>query len=137
MSPMPNALDQWTVLIVDDHFDNVQVARTVLEYFGAEVAVADDGQQALNEAAVVDPTVILMDLSMPNMNGYEALKHLRANPRYDAVPIVAVTAHAMPYDRDRALAAGFDGYLSKPYDVTGLVRYLVEIVSDKRGSSTQ
>lgn len=135
MSLLPNALHQWTVLIVDDHYDNVQVARTVLEFYGALVVVAEDGQQALNEAVDANPTVIMMDLSMPNMNGYEALQHLRADSRYDAVPIVAVTAHAMPYDRDRALAAGFNGYVSKPYDVTALVQYLVQVVSDKRGSS--
>ena len=123
--------DNWVVLVVDDHFDNVMVAKTTLEFHGAEVHVAKDGRQGLAVLQALRPTIILLDLSMPNMNGWELLKHIQAMPALDDVPVVAVTAHAMDYDRGKVLAAGFDDYLSKPYDIDKLMEFIEETIQRK------
>lgn len=121
MSPTSQTIGQWVVLIVDDHYDNVVIAKIALEFFGATVATALDGEEALAIVDATRPTIILLDLSMPVMSGWETLPRLRALPTLADVPIVAVTAHAMPGDRSRVLEAGFDAYISKPYDIRTLL----------------
>lgn len=107
----------WTVMIVDDQFDNVTVAQTVLEFLGAKVHVARNGREGLTLLEQVKPTAILLDLSMPVLNGWEMFAQLRDRADMKHVPIIAVTAHAMDGDRHRVLEAGFDDYISKPYDI--------------------
>lgn len=129
MSSLPNNVQDWTVFIIDDHLDNIMVAQTTLEFHGAVVHVAANGQEALDLLADVRPTLILLDLSMPVMNGWQLLEHLRNNRTdLDNVPIIAVTAHAMQGDRERALQAGFDGYIAKPYDIHNLIPLIQRIV---------
>lgn len=118
----------WVVLVVDDHFDNVTVAKATLEYFGAKVHVARDGQEGLNLLKDIEPTVILLDLSMPVMTGWEMFEHLRSNPETASIPIIAVTAHAMDNERARVMETGFDGYIPKPYDVMTLVERVRSIL---------
>jgi CheY-like chemotaxis protein len=105
------------VLLVEDVEDNRALARFVLAAMGLEVVEARCGAEALARAAERRPDLVLMDLSLPQMDGYEAAERLRTLPGLAAVPILAVTAHAMAGDREKVLAAGFDGYLTKPLDL--------------------
>jgi two-component system cell cycle response regulator DivK len=105
------------VLVVEDNDKNLKLARDVLEWAGFTVEVATTGEDAVKQAFDSVPDVILMDLQLPGIDGHEALAQLRANPDTRAVPVVALTASAMPMDRDKALSAGFDGFLEKPIKV--------------------
>jgi CheY-like chemotaxis protein len=112
---IPNNMASWVVLIVDDEPDNLGVAMKILDFNGAQVHVAEDGVEGMNILKSIAPTFILLDLSMPNMDGWEMLKHIRQNEATAAVPVIALTAHAMAGDEERALAAGFNGYITKPF----------------------
>lgn len=102
------------ILIVDDKATSRELLRTVLERQGYAVTEAADGEEALQKARAESPDLIVLDLQMPVRNGYEVLGELRQDPRYAALPIIAITASAMQGDRERALAAGFTAYLTKP-----------------------
>lgn len=130
---MPNFLENWVILVVDDHYDNVTVAQTTLEYYGATVHIANNGQDGLALAQSVQPKVILLDLSMPIMNGWDMLDALRRDPTTRYIPTIAVTAYAMNNDRERVLEVGFDGYIAKPYDVLNLVSQVQAVVAAKNG----
>jgi two-component system cell cycle response regulator DivK len=105
------------VLVVEDNDKNLKLFRDLLEFAGFTVDVAITGEEAVQQAQHSVPDIILMDLQLPGIDGHEALAQLRANPDTRAVPVVALTASAMPMDRDRALSAGFDGFLEKPIKV--------------------
>jgi two-component system, cell cycle response regulator DivK len=102
------------ILIADDKATSRELLRTVLERQGYEVMEAADGEEALQKALAETPDLILLDLQMPRRSGYEVLCELKKDPRHAALPIIALTASAMQGDRERALAAGFTGYLAKP-----------------------
>jgi two-component system cell cycle response regulator DivK len=102
------------ILIADDKATSRELLRTVLERQGYEVLEASDGEEALQKALAELPDLILLDLQMPRRSGYEVLGELRKDARHAALPIIALTASAMQGDRERALAAGFTGYLAKP-----------------------
>jgi two-component system cell cycle response regulator DivK len=105
----------WTVLIVDDEPDNLAVASKVLTFGGARVYTAPNGVEGLKVLEEIIPSFILLDLSMPEMDGWDMFKHIRANPNTQQIPIIALTAHAMAGDRERVMEAGFDGYIAKPF----------------------
>lgn len=123
--PSLNDISSWRILIVDDEPDNLKLASEFLAFSGATVTTAETGTQALALVAEAKPTVILLDLSMPGVDGWEVQRQLRQQPALDRVPIIALTALAMPEDRARAETAGFDGYITKPFRVGSLVRDLV------------
>jgi CheY-like chemotaxis protein len=101
-------LASWTVLIVEDEPHNLGVPEGILQHYGAQVFTAENGLEGLKVLADVTPTLILLDLSMPQMDGWEMIKRVRANPKMTNVPVVALTAHAWHRDKERVLAAGFD-----------------------------
>ncbi len=103
-----------TVLLVEDNPHNRKIFSGMLTHSGFQVVEAEDGHQALAAVAKALPDLILMDLSIPGVDGWEVTRRLKADPRTRAVPIIALTAHAMRGDEERARAAGCDGYLSKP-----------------------
>jgi two-component system cell cycle response regulator DivK len=105
------------VLVVDDNERNRRLARDVLTFAGLRTIEAGTGLDGVRVAAESDPDVILMDIRLPDIDGPAALALLRADPRTSGIPIVAVTSSAMMGDRERLLAAGFDGYLEKPINV--------------------
>jgi two-component system cell cycle response regulator DivK len=105
------------ILVVEDNDKNLKLTRDVLEFAGYTVEVATTGEEAVAQALASVPDLILMDLQLPGMDGHEALARLRADPDTQRVPVVALTASAMPMDRERALSAGFDGFLEKPISV--------------------
>lgn len=109
-----------TVLIADDNEHNREYARQVLADMWT-IITADDGGAALAVARRERPHLVLLDLSMPTLNGWEAARRLKADPATAMIPLVACTAHAMAGDRERALATGFDGYLAKPYRPAELI----------------
>lgn len=102
------------ILIAEDNPDNRDFLCQALEDSGCEVIIAVDGAQAIEQARCCHPDLILMDLSMPVLDGWEAARRLKADPRMRYIPIIALSAHAMVGDDARALQAGCDDYLSKP-----------------------
>jgi two-component system cell cycle response regulator DivK len=105
------------VLIVDDNERNRRLARDVLQHAGFRTIEAATAFDALTLAAIAQPDVILMDIRLPDLDGTEATRRLKADELTDSIPIVALTSFAMKGDRESFLAAGFDGYLEKPISV--------------------
>lgn len=115
---VPNDVRSWTVLIVDDEIDNLGVAEKVLEFHGADVTAYENGHDALQWLETHYPSFVLMDLSMPYIDGWEMLKQIRTNTAWRSIPVIAITAHAMAGDEERVMNAGFDGYISKPFRIS-------------------
>jgi len=104
------------VLLVEDNEVNRYLVRFVLEKGGFRVVTADNGREAIERARRERPDLILMDIQMPVMDGYEATLQLKADPELRAIPVVALTAYAMPHEREQAMAAGCAGHIEKPID---------------------
>jgi CheY-like chemotaxis protein len=108
------------ILIVDDNALNLKLARVVLAAAGYDVKVASDAEDALTILESFTPRLILMDIQLPRMNGLELTRQLKANPARREIIIIALSAYAMKGDKQKAIAAGCDGYLSKPIDTHAL-----------------
>jgi CheY-like chemotaxis protein len=119
----------WCVLMVDDDEDNLGVLEQLMDHLRARYYSAHDGLEALDKLAEFTPTIALIDLSMPNLDGWELLKRMRALPTTEHLPVIAVTAHAMGGDKDRALEAGFTGYLSKPFLFSDLLEEIKRCIA--------
>ena len=124
------------VLIVEDEKDNMDLFCQILVFHGCQVLKAKDGREAINMAQSEEPDLILMDLSLPALDGWEATRTIKAIPPLAEIPIIALTAHAMVGDRERALAAGCDGYISKPIEVTRFYDQLL-VYLDEGSTSSQ
>jgi two-component system cell cycle response regulator DivK len=109
------------VLVVEDNQTNMKLFRDVLQATGYRTLEATTGGRAVELAAEHEPDLVLMDIQLPDIDGLEALGRLRADERTASIPVLALTAQAMHGDRERFLAAGFDGYISKPVDIVGLI----------------
>jgi CheY-like chemotaxis protein len=117
------------VLVVEDNDKNLKLVRDLLQLRGFKVLEARTAEQGLRLAGERTPCLVLMDIQLPDMDGVSALNRLRADPATAGIPVVALTAFAMKEDRERFLAAGFDGYLPKPIDIRALpdqVRIFIE-----------
>jgi CheY-like chemotaxis protein len=114
-------LSAWNVLAVDDEPDNLEVLLEVLSMHNATVHPATNGDEAMKMLETMRPTVIITDLSMPDMDGYQLLHKIRRTDNLKEIPIIALTAHAMSGDKERILAAGFNGYLSKPIRIMTVI----------------
>jgi two-component system cell cycle response regulator DivK len=114
-------ISSWQVLVVDDEPDNLEVVAETLEYRGAEVRTALNGVEAIAVLQDFTPNLIIADLSMPQMDGWALRTHIKNNPKLQNIPLLALSAHAMIGDKERALTAGFDGYLTKPVDIRSLL----------------
>jgi two-component system, cell cycle response regulator DivK len=110
------------ILIVDDNAQNLKLARVLLTAEGYPVETAVHAEDALWLLETYTPRLILMDLQLPGMDGLELTRQLKSDPLHRGISIIAVTAYAMKGDEDRALAAGCDGYMSKPIDTAALTR---------------
>jgi two-component system, cell cycle response regulator DivK len=108
------------ILVVEDNLKNRKLVRDVLRHSGYEVIEAITGEDGVRMARDLAPDLILMDLQLPGIDGAEALRRIRAEPQTRQVPAVAVTAFAMPEDRQRAFDSGFNGYVAKPISVRSL-----------------
>jgi two-component system cell cycle response regulator DivK len=109
------------ILVVEDNEKNMKLVRDVLNAKGYETLEATTGADAVALAAEHIPDLVLMDIQLPDIGGAEALARLRADARTNSIPVLALTAQAMHGDRERFLAAGFDGYISKPVNIFELV----------------
>jgi two-component system, cell cycle response regulator DivK len=121
------------ILVVEDNALNMKLFRDVLLATGYDTLEATTGGEAIELAAEGAPDLVLMDVQLPDFDGVDALHRLRADPRTAAIPVLAVTAQAMQGDRERFLAAGFDGYLSKPVNV----RTLIDVVRQHCGEPSR
>lgn len=109
------------ILIVEDNEKNLKLVRDVLQYRGHRTLEAATGGEGIRLARTARPDLILMDIQLPDIDGVHVLRRLRADERTAAIPVLAVTAQAMHGDRERFLADGFDGYVSKPVNVRELI----------------
>ncbi len=118
------------ILYVEDNEDNVYMLTRRLSRKGFELVVAGDGAQGVAMAQTESPTLILMDLSLPVMDGWEATRTLKAAPETRGIPVIALSAHAMSGDRERALEAGCDDYDTKPVDLPRLLGKIEALLPD-------
>lgn len=126
----PTDVSTWKILIVDDVHDNISIAQTVLQFNGAEVMSAIHGKDGLQQMETFMPNIILLDLSMPEMNGWEMHSHLHADPATASITVIALTAHAMQGDREKVMTAGFDGYIPKPFSVRTIIDEIKLILNE-------
>jgi two-component system cell cycle response regulator DivK len=121
------------ILVVEDNAMNLKLVRDVLQHAGYDVLEASTGEDGLRVAREMAPDLVLMDLQLPGIDGTETLRRLRHDSPDRRVPVVAVTAFAMPEDRERATRAGFDGYVEKPISVRALPGQVAEFLGDGSG----
>ncbi|RJP47910.1 MAG: response regulator [Anaerolineaceae bacterium] len=112
------------ILYVEDNHDNRNLVRRVLEAEGYEMADASNAEDAMKKINSIHPDLILMDINMPDMDGYALTARIKATPGFGNVPIVAVTANVMRGDREKSLEAGCDGYIQKPIDIDNLTQQI-------------
>jgi CheY-like chemotaxis protein len=128
-------MDMAKILVVEDNEMNRDMLTRRLERKGYQVTVAVDGAESIAVARSETPDLILMDLSLPVLDGWEATRRLKGAPETQAIPIIALTAHAMSGDRDKALEAGCDDYDTKPIDLPRLLLKM-DALLDKAGTET-
>jgi CheY-like chemotaxis protein len=122
------------ILYVEDNEDNVYMLTRRLRRNGHEVIVAADGEQGLAMARAEAPALILMDLRLPVMDGWDATRRLKATPETRDIPIIALSAHVMAGDKEKALAAGCDDYETKPIDFTRLLAKMAALLPEDLGA---
>ncbi|MCC6801984.1 MAG: response regulator [Anaerolineae bacterium] len=127
-------LSDWDVLIVDDEPDNRGILEFVLQSYQATVRSAETAEKCLALMEAKAPTLLLADIQMPGVSGFELLAKIRNRDDWRNIPVIAVTAYAMPGDQERIMKAGFDGYIAKPLSVMELVDTLRELVTTKAKS---
>jgi len=123
------------ILIIEDNKQNMYLLTFLLEKSGYEVIQAIDGRQGIEMVEKHRPTLVLLDIQLPVMNGYEVARELKSNPGFDLMPIIAVTSYAMPGDREKAMEAGCTGYIEKPINpetfINDFKQYLPDNFSGK------
>lgn len=122
------------ILIVDDNQDSRELVVKILKARGYQTIEAVDGEEALEKAVAERPDLILMDRSLPKIDGYEVTRRLKGREEFKDIPIVALTAHAMRGDREKALEAGCEGYISKPINVRELPELITSYLRGKKES---
>lgn len=121
------------ILLVDDYDTNVDAVSDYLTYQGYRVIVAKNGVEAIATVKAEQPDLILMDIQMPDMDGLEATRQIRAHPGGEQIPIIALTALAMPGDESRCIGAGANAYLSKPISLKELSKVVAQLINDFQG----
>jgi CheY-like chemotaxis protein len=111
-----------TILLAEDNETNIETIKELLTFEGYFVILARNGHEAIARTEEVCPDLILMDIQMPQMDGLQAIHHIRAQSQFSNIPIIALTALAMPGDRERCLAAGANEYISKPINIKTLMQ---------------
>lgn len=123
-------LQGWNVVVVDDEDDSLLLAELMLTEYGATVYTAIDGKEGLDVISRVRPKFVLSDLSMPVLDGWGLINAMQDDVALKEIPVIALTAHAMMGDRERAVAAGFHNYLTKPLTVDTFMKDLVKLLVD-------
>ena len=116
------------ILVIEDTEDNRQIVRDLIDSVGYELIEAHDGAAGLAMASEHKPDLILMDIQMPVMDGYEATRRIKADPVLKSIPVIAVTSYALSGDEDKARAAGCDGYVAKPFSPRQMLAKVREIL---------
>jgi two-component system cell cycle response regulator DivK len=114
------------ILVIEDQEDNRRILRDLLSSVGYELIEAENGEDGVAAAAAARPDLILMDIQLPLLDGYEATRRIKAQPALSAIPIIAVTSYALSGDEDKALAAGCEGYVTKPFSPRELLAKIRE-----------
>jgi CheY-like chemotaxis protein len=131
MMELPHDLLQgWDIVVIDDEDDSLLVADIILNEYGANIHTATDGEEGFKIIDKVRPRFVISDLSMPVMDGWGMLQALKQNEELRSIPVIALTAHAMRGDAERALKAGFHNYLTKPLTVDTFIQDLVNLLND-------
>jgi len=125
-----NVLDGWIVLAIDDHDASREIISDILSFYGANVVVAVDGEEGFQKAVELLPKFIISDIAMPKMDGWQLIEKLKLEPRTRDIPTIALTAHAMVGDRERAIRSGFHNYLSKPLDPLNFLSQILVLLDD-------
>jgi CheY-like chemotaxis protein len=120
------------ILVVEDNMDNYELVRFILERAGYDVFLAVNGRDGVAAARFQKPDLILMDLGMPEMDGWHAAQKLKADEATKPIPLYALSAHTLPGERKRALDAGCDGYVSKPIHMDGFLRTVADVFARQR-----
>lgn len=120
-----------TVLYIEDNLYNRELVKRVLEAEHYQVMVAETGLGGIDQAVEQEPDLVILDISLPDIDGYEVARRLRLIPRLSKIPILALTAHVMKGDRERSLEAGCDGYIQKPVDVDRLPSQVEEYMKSE------
>jgi CheY-like chemotaxis protein len=126
---IPQIFQGWRVVVVDDEEDSQIVAAMMLEMAGAEVMTANNGREGLSVIRNNRPHLVISDLSMPELDGWGMMRELNMDRTTMDIPVVALTAHAMVGDRERAIQAGFTNYISKPLDPEKFLNQLAALVA--------
>lgn len=121
-----------TILYVEDNFDNRMLVRRVLEAQGYRVVEAEDGTAGLDWLQSEIPDLVLMDINLPEIDGYEVTRRFKQFPRMSKVPVIAMTANVMKGDREKTLAAGCDGYIPKPIDIDALPDQIAKFLRNRK-----
>jgi two-component system cell cycle response regulator DivK len=116
------------ILVVEDQHDNRQILRDLLLPAGFDLIEAWDGETAVSKAKAEHPDLILMDIQLPGIDGYEATRRIKADPSLKTTPVIAVTSYALSGDEEKTRAAGCDGYVAKPYSPRQLLKKIREFV---------
>jgi CheY-like chemotaxis protein len=125
------------ILLIEDNEMNRDMLSRRLTRKGFEIAIAEDGEHGVEMAQTESPSLILMDISLPVMDGYEATRQIKANPTTRSIPIVALTAHAMSGDREKCLEAGCDEYETKPVDLPRLLDKIEKLLVGESDESSR
>ncbi len=118
-----------TALIIEDNDNNLELIRFILQQAGYRVRFAMTGLEGVQQALTIPPDFIVLDIQLPDINGLEVLKRIRANPVGASVPIIAMTSYAMSGDRERLLAAGCTSYIEKPIDPMTVIEQIEAVIS--------
>ncbi len=124
----PDLLAEWNIVVADDEEDSLELARYVLDFYGAHVHTAVDGNDAFEAIERVRPHFVISDLSMPVVDGWELIRRLKETPELRDIPVIALTAYALKSDANRAIAAGFHNYLTKPLTVDTFMDQLISLL---------
>ena len=119
-------------MIVEDNMDNYELVRFILERAGYDVFLAVNGRDGVDAARFQKPDLILMDLGMPEMDGWHAAQKLKSNEATQSIPLLALSAHTLPNERKRAMQAGCDGYVSKPIYVEGFLAIVESALAGRK-----
>jgi two-component system cell cycle response regulator DivK len=119
------------ILVIEDQEDNRQIVRDLMTASGYELIEATTGEEGIEAAARETPDLILMDIQLPGIDGYEVTRRIKANPKLKKIPIIAVTSYALSGDDKKAFAAGCDGYVTKPYSPRLLLAKIREYLPAK------
>ena len=125
------------ILVVEDNMDNYELVRLILERAGYDVFLAVNGRDGVDAARLQQPDMILMDLGMPEMDGWNASEKIKSDPATKFIPLYALSAYTLPSDRKRALDAGCDGYFTKPIHMQSFLDAINEVFETKINKQTQ